>query len=430
DRSEVRVAFERYAARGLRVLGFAQRHVARFEDGTRELVESQLTFVGLAALEDPPRPEVADAVAGCQRAGIRIVVVTGDHGLTATAIAREAGIVTGEPTVIGGAQLDAMSQHERDRLLHETPELIVARSNPETKLYIVDALRAQGHTVAMTGDGVNDAPALRRADIGVAMGSSGTDVAREAATMVLTDDNFASIVFAVEEGRVVYDNIRKFITYIFVHAIPEIVPFQIYALSGGAIPLALTALQILAIDLGTDTVPALALGREPAEPGTMERPPRPREAGIISRAMLARAWLRLGALEALLVIGGFFLVLLAAGWSPGEATGPGTPLHHAYLRATTMTWAGIVVCQMGAAFAVRTSRASLRQVGFLTNRYLLRGVAFALAFAAAIIYAPPLQSIFMTAALPAQYLLVLACFPVIVWGSDELWRWRMRSKRS
>ncbi|MGZ4306437.1 MAG: cation-translocating P-type ATPase [Solirubrobacteraceae bacterium] len=430
DRSEVRAAFERYAAQGLRVLGFAQRHVGRFEDGTRELVESQLTFVGLAALEDPPRPEVADAVARCQRAGIRVVVVTGDHGLTATAIAREVGIVRGEPTVIGGAQLDAMSQHERDRLLHETPELIVARSNPETKLYIVDALRAQGHTVAMTGDGVNDAPALRRADIGVAMGSSGTDVAREAATMVLTDDNFASIVFAVEEGRVVYDNIRKFITYIFVHAIPEIVPFLIYALSGGAIPLALTALQILAIDLGTDTVPALALGREPAEPGTMERPPRPREAGIISRAMLARAWLRLGALEALLVIGGFFLVLLAAGWSPGEATGPGTPLHHAYLRATTMTWAGIVVCQMGAAFAVRTSRASLRQVGFLTNRYLLRGVAFALAFAAAIIYAPPLQSIFMTTALPAQYLLVLACFPVIVWGSDELWRWRMRSKRS
>jgi magnesium-transporting ATPase (P-type) len=259
------------------------------------------------------------------------------------------------------------------------------------------------------------------------MGVSGTDVAREAATMVLTDDNFASIVAAVEEGRVVYDNIRKFITYIFVHAIPEIIPFVIYALAGGAIPLPLTALQILAIDLGTDTVPALALGREPAEPGTMDRPPRPREAGIISRAMLARVWLRLGVLEALLVTGGYFLVLLAAGWSPGDPTGAGAPLHHAYLRATTMTWAGIVACQMGAAFAVRTSHASLSQVGILSNRHLLRGVVFALVFATAIIYAPPLQSIFKTAALLPHDLLVLACFPLIVWGSDELWKWRTRA---
>ena len=192
--------------------------------------------------------------------------------------------------------------------------------------------------------------------------------------MVLTDDNFASIVAAVEEGRVVYDNIRKFITYIFVHAVPEIVPFVIFALAGGAIPLPLTALQILAIDLGTDTVPALALGREPAEPGTMDRARRPREAGIISRAMLSRAWLRLGVLEALLVMGGYFLVLLSAGWSPDDATGTGTPLHHAYLQATTMTWAGIVACQMGAAFAVRTSRASLREVGVFSNPHLLRGI--------------------------------------------------------
>jgi magnesium-transporting ATPase (P-type)/GNAT superfamily N-acetyltransferase len=430
DRIEVRTAFERYAARGLRVLGFAQRHVAQFQDGTRELVESELTFVGLAALEDPPRPEVTDAVARCRHAGIRIIVVTGDHALTAGAIAREVGIAGDEPTLVAGTELDAMPQDERDRLLRDTPELIVARSNPETKLHIVDALRAQHHTVAMTGDGVNDAPALRRADIGVAMGRSGTDVAREAATMVLTDDNFASIVAAVEEGRVVYDNIRKFITYIFVHAIPEIVPFLVYALAGGAIPLPLTALQILAIDLGTDTVPALALGREPAEPGTMDRDPRPREAGIISRAMLTRAWLRLGALEALLVMGGFFLVLLTAGWAPGDATGPGMALHDAYLQATTMTWAGIVACQMGAAFAVRTSHASLRQVGVLSNRYLLRGVAFAIAFATAIIYVPPLQSVFQTAALPAPDLLVLACFPFIVWGSDELWRWRRRKHQT
>jgi calcium-translocating P-type ATPase len=430
DRAQVRATFERYAGQGLRVLGFAERHVARVEEGERELVESHLTFIGLAALADPPRAEVADAVARCRRAGIRIIVVTGDHGLTATAIAREVGIVTGEPTVTSGAELDAMGQDELDTLLRDSRELVVSRSNPETKLHIVDALRAEGHTVAMTGDGVNDAPALRRADIGIAMGASGTDVAREAATMVLTDDNFASIVAAVEEGRVVYDNIRKFITYIFVHAIPEMVPFVLFALSGGAIPLPLTAILVLAIDLGTDTVPALALGREPAEPGTMDRAPRPRAAGIISRAMLSRAWLRLGVLEALLVMGGYFLVMLTAGWSPGDATSPGTALHHTYLQATTMTWAGIVACQMGAAFAVRTSHASLREVGVFSNPHLLRGVAFALAFAAVIIYVPPVQSIFKTVALPVSDLAVLACFPVIVWGSDELWRWRQRRREN
>ena len=291
--------------------------------------------------------------------------VTGDHGLTAEAVAREVGIVEREPKVISGAEIDAMPQDELDTLLRDTGELIVARSNPESKLHVVDALRAEGHTVAMTGDGVNDAPALRRADIGVAMGASGTEVAREAATMVLTDDSFSSIVAAIEEGRVVYDNIRKFVTYIFAHATPEVVPFLLYALSGGAIPLPLTVMQILAIDLGTETLPALALGREPAEPGIMERPPRPRERGIIDRPMLARAWLWLGLVEAALVVGGFFYVLLGAGWSPGEPVGPGSPLHGAYLAATAMTFAGITACQVGTAFAARTMRASLREIGVL-----------------------------------------------------------------
>ncbi|MBS1891022.1 MAG: cation-transporting P-type ATPase, partial [Actinobacteria bacterium] len=212
-RAEIRAACDRYAGRGLRVLGFAERAADPGDVGaTRDEAEAGLTFLGLIAIEDPLRPEVVDAVARCRRAGIRIVMVTGDHGLTAAAIARQAGIVGADPTVITGAEVEALPQAELDRLLHTATELIVARSNPETKLHLVDALRAEGHTVAMTGDGVNDAPALRRADIGVAMGASGTDVAREAATMVLTDDNFASIVAAVEEGRVVYDNVRKFIT--------------------------------------------------------------------------------------------------------------------------------------------------------------------------------------------------------------------------
>jgi calcium-translocating P-type ATPase len=427
-RRRIAAAFDDYASRGMRVLGFAERRSETQGPTERAEAESGLTFVGLIALEDPPRPEVAPAVRRCRRAGIKIIVVTGDHALTAEAIARQVGLVEGVPRVMTGPEIDALAEQELDELLDRSPELIVARSNPETKLHLVDALRDQGHTVAMTGDGVNDSPALRRADIGVAMGASGTEVAREAATKVLTDDNFASIAAAIEEGRVVYENIRKFITYIFAHATPEIVPFLIFALSGGSIPLPLTALQILAIDLGTETLPALALGREPAEPGILERPPRPRGSSIINRAILTRAWLWLGLVEAALVTGGFFFVLGQAGWSLDAPTAAGTPLHEDYLAATTMTFAGITACQVGTAFAARTSRASLREIGVFSNPLLLWGIAFELAVAAAIIYLPPLQDVFATASLGASELALLASFPIIVWGSDELRRWRLRKR--
>lgn len=429
-RARVRAAIEEHASGGLRVLGFAARSARGGDLRDRERAESDLTFLGLAALLDPPRPEVPDAVARCRRAGIRIIVLTGDHALTATAIARRIGAYDGDPKVLSGAAIDELGDNELEALLDAADELLVARSSPETKLRIVDALRATGHTVAMTGDGVNDAPALRRADIGVAMGSSGTEVAREAATMVLTDDSFASIVAAVEEGRLVYDNIRKFVTYIFAHATPEVVPFLIYALAGGAIPLPLTALQILAIDLGTETLPALALGREPPEPGLMDRPPRHRDRGILDRAMLTRAWGWLGLLEAALVMGGFLWVLDRGGWSLGADTAAGSALHGAWLAATTMTFAGITACQVGTAFAARTAHASLRSIGITSNRLLLWGIAFELAFAAAIIYLPALQSAFGTAPLGGPELALLATFPVLVWGSDELRRWLTRRRRS
>ena len=429
-RVELLAEEESSAQSGLRVLGVARRRGGEAEPipVVREDAERDLCFVGLIALLDPPRADVADAVSLCYAAGVRIIVVTGDHGLTAAEVARRVGIAPTGARIVNGSELDAMREAELDELLEAEGDLIFARTSPEAKLRIADALRALGHVVAMTGDGVNDAPALRAADIGVAMGLSGTDVAREAATMVLTDDHFSTIVAAIEEGRRVFDNIRKFILYIFAHAPAEIVPFVVFALSGGSIPLPLTAVLILAVDLGTETVPALALGRDPAEPGLMERPPRRRGEGVIDRALLFRAWLFLGMISAALVMAGFFYVLLTAGWRPGDAVGKSSSLHHAYLQATTMTFLGIVACQVGTAFAARTDRASLRAVGVLSNPVLLWGIAFELAFTAAVIYMPALQSVFGTAALGLDAVLFVAPFPLVVWGADELRRWAHRRR--
>ncbi len=412
-----------WASEGLRVLAVATRRVPHRDPWPpgRDEVERDLTLLGLVAMSDTPRPEVHAAVASCHRAGLRLIIVTGDHGLTARGIAQRVGIGDESTAIVTGAELDRMSDADLEDLLSRSPEMVFARSSPEAKLRIAEALRAQGHVVAMTGDGVNDAPALRRADIGVAVGRSGTDVAREAATMVLVDDNFATIVAAVRAGRQIYDNVRKFIVYIFAHATPEVVPFLAYALSGGRIPLPLTVMQILAIDLGTETLPALALGREPAEPGLMDAPPRQRGQGVIDGPMLARAWGLLGGISAALVLTLYLATLLSGGWRPGADVGAG-PLHLVWQQATTMTFLGIVACQLGSAMAARTQHASLRQVGLFTNRLLWWGILFELAFAAAVVCLPPMQRLFGTAVPEPWQVLALVPLPFAVWGVDELWR--------
>jgi calcium-translocating P-type ATPase len=427
-RDRVHAATDHFADEGLRVLAVAHRRLEGAAPANREEAERDLTLLGLVAMIDPPRPEVKEAVARCHRAGIRIIVVTGDHPRTAVAIANQIGIAGGHARAISEDQLESMSEEQLDAALSAGGELVFARSTPEAKLRIADALREAGHVVAMTGDGANDAPALHRADIGVAMGRSGTDVAREAATMVLTDDNFATIVAAVAAGRRIYDNIRKFIVYIFAHLTPELAPYVVFALGGGAIPLPLTVLQLLSVDVGTETLPALALGREAAEPGIMRRRPRPRSQRIIDRPLLVRAWLFLGLISAALGMGAFFYVLLRAGWSPNDPTGKGTPLHHAYQQATTMTFLSMVACQVGTAFAARTERASLRSVGVFSNRLLLWGIAFELALTGLLIYVPAFQDLLGTAALPWHYVAVVLPFPFIVWGADELRRWLARRR--
>ncbi|MFM9373593.1 cation-translocating P-type ATPase [Streptomyces sp. Da 82-17] len=426
-----RAAAEELAGEGMRVLAVAVRDVpaGAAPPSRRRDAETGLTLLGLLGLYDPPRPEVAEAVRHCHEAGIRVHIVTGDNGATAASVARSVGI--GLPRLQVVPESEQLGDDELDRLLlDDDAEIVFARSSPETKLKVADALRAHGRIVAMTGDGVNDAPALHRAHIGVAMGRSGTDVAREAAVMVLTDDDFATVVTAVESGRRVYDNVRKFIVYIFAHATPEIVPFLVFALSAGAVPLPLTVLQILAIDLGTETLPALALGRERSEPGVMQRPPRPPHRSVISRDMLVRSWGWLGLTSAVLVLAGYFYVLWRAGWQPGSPTGAGSPLHEAYVTATTATFAGIVACQVGTAFAARTDHAALRTVGVFTNPLLLAGIAFELAFTAAVVYAPPLQQLFGTAALPLDVVAVVTTFPFLVWGTDELRRAHRRRQRA
>lgn len=429
QRSAWQQRVDQMAERGLRVLAVASRDMtAENPDLDRETVERELHLLGLIGMLDPPRPEVPAAVRQCHTAGIRVHVVTGDNGRTATEVARRIGI--GARRVVDGATLDQMSEPQLDELLTSADEIVFARALPEAKLRIADALRHLGKVVAMTGDGVNDAPALRRADIGVAMGRSGTDVAREAATMVITDDNFATIAAGIREGRRVFANIRKFVLYIFAHAVPEVVPFMAFALSGGTIPLPLTVLQILAIDLGTETLPALALGREPAEPGLMHQPPRSTSENVITRQLLWRGWGLMGSISATLVMAAFFAVLLHSGWHPGDPTGDGTPLHRAYLQATTMSFAAIVACQVGTAFASRTTWASLRSVGLTTNRFLLAGIAFELVFAAAVLYWPPLQYVFGTAAPAHWMLLMLVPMPLVVWGGDELYRWWLRRRRA
>ena len=426
---DARAAADAMASAGLRVLAVAGRAIdpgdgAADPIAAREAAERGLRLLGLVGLLDPPRESAAQAVARCHEAGVRVLVVTGDNGLTAAAVARRIGIPV-DPLhgMVTGAALQHLADPELDALLGDPRLTVIARSDPETKLRVAESLRAEGEVVAMTGDGVNDAPALQRADIGVAMGASGTDVAREAATMVLTGDDFGGIVAAVEAGRRVFANVRKFILYIFAHAPAEVVPFLVFALSGGAIPLPLTVLQVLAIDLGTETLPALALGREPAEPGIMGRPPRARGSGVIDRRLLVRAWAVLGMTSAVLVTGGFIAVLLAAGWMPGDPTGPGTPLHSAYVSATATTFAGIVACQVGTAWAARTEHARLRDVGLWSNPMLLWGIAFELVFLAVLLYVPPIAAAFGTAPLSWE-LLILLPFPAIVWGVDALVRAR------
>ncbi|MFF7728806.1 cation-translocating P-type ATPase [Streptomyces sp. NPDC008001] len=423
-RAAVAAAADELAGQGLRVLGVAARTVSGPRPAQGE-AENGLTLLGLVGMLDPPRPEVSAAVAACRSAGIRIVMVTGDHPLTAEAVARRVGIVReARPTVVTGDRLDAMDGKDLDRLLAQSGELLLCRVSPEHKMRVVTAFQRRGEVVAVTGDGANDSPALKHADIGVAMGTSGTDVAREAAVMVLLDDSFASIAVAVRLGRSVYQNIRKFLVYLFSHNIAELVP--ILAATFVGFPLVpISAVQILAIDLGSDVLPALALGTEPPEPDVMERPPRSREERLFS-GHVVRRFLFLGTIQAIGVCAVFFWRVNSAG-IPYSAFTADNPV---YREAITMTQAGIVVSQFFNALAVRTERQSVLRAGLFSNPLLLAAGALGIALMAAISYAPFLQAVFHTAPLSPADWAVLACLGLLLLLAEETRKWRLRRREA
>ena len=406
-------ANDEMAAAGLRVLAVARRQVATGRPHQEE-AESDLCLLGLVAMSDPPRPEVVEAVEACRRAGIRIIMITGDYGLTAEAIARRVGIVGDAPLdVVTGQRLDAMGEAELADLVASQGQLLFARARPEHKMRIVAALQSLGETVAVTGDGVNDAPALKRASIGVSMGEGGTDVARAASVMILLDDSFASITAAVELGRAVYQNIRKFLVYLFSHNLAELAPILVAVFVG--FPLVpLSALQVLAIDLGSDVMPALALGTERPEPGTMSKPPRPAGETLFNWP-LVRRFLFLGGIQSIGVCLAFFWRIHTAhlAFSAFTAANP------TYREALTMTQAGIVVSQFFNSFAVRTETESIWRVGVFSNKPLVLAGLFGLGFVSCVSYVPALQSVFDTAPLKLSDWLILVGFGALLLGAEE-----------
>ena len=409
--TELQDRLQAMASEGLRVIALAFKELDELPAG--DIPEEGLTFAGFMGLLDPPRPEVPQALKDCHSAGIKVVMITGDAGLTAAAIAKDIGLISGDPVVILGHECAGMPD-ERLREELKKENLIFARMSPQNKMHVVSLLIEEGHRVAVTGDGVNDAPALKKAHVGIAMGLSGTSVAREAADIVLLDDNFASIVHAIEEGRAVFENIRNFTTYIFASNIPELIPYIGYILFG--IPLPLTIMQILAVDLGTDMFPALALGAEKPSPDIMQRPPRPKNEHLLTKGVLMRAYLYLGLLEAFAGMTAYFYVMYGGGWSWAQPLATTSTL---YLQATTACLAGIIVTQVANVFVCRSPHTSLMTLGFFSNRLVLVGITIEVVLAALIIYTSLGNSLFGCAPIGADVWILLIPFALLMLVTDE-----------
>lgn len=401
DIEEISKANKAMASHALRVLALAYRPLDELpEEPTSEEIENELIFVGLIGMIDPPRPEAIEAIKTCKRAGIRPVMITGDHKDTAVAIAKQLNLMENEDDVLTGAELDAMSDEE---LLKESRRVSVyARVSPIHKLRIVDAIKSNGHIAAMTGDGVNDAPALKKADIGVAMGITGTDVAKETADMILVDDNFASIVAAVEEGRVIYSNIRKFIFFLLSCNIAEILIIFVSMLAG--LPVPLKPIQLLWINVLTDAFPALALGMENKEPDIMQKPPRKPDEPIIDRRM---RWQ--------IAIQSFFMTVAVIGvFVYALKTTADVE------KARTFAFTTLILSELLRAYTSRSETHSVFEIGFFSNRFMVLGTSLSLILLLAVIYVPVLRTIFDTTYLSFLDMDIILLFSLLPFTSAEI----------
>jgi len=370
-RKMVQHQIDDFAAEGFRVLAMAMQTLPNEpKEFTSEEIESNLRFLGLAALFDPPRPMIEAAVSEARSAGIRVIMMTGDHELTAEAIAKRIGIITSpEHVLVSGYELSRLSDSKLQEILKK-PEIVFARTTPEQKLRIVKALKSKGETVAVTGDGVNDAPALMEAEVGIAMGIGGTDVARESADMVLLDSNFISMVEGVKLGRGMFDNLRKFVYYVFTHNWAELMTFVAFVLLQVPLPLLVVQVLLVAIDLGMDVLPSLALVMEPPEPNVMRKPPRRAGSRLIDPAILVKA-LYVGIVISIGALFWAFRTWKSAGWSFGQITVNDPQI---YARGTAIVMAGIITGQLGNLFSARSSSESAFRMSPLRNKWLLIGI--------------------------------------------------------
>jgi magnesium-transporting ATPase (P-type) len=411
-RENIRKRNEEMAKKALRVIAFAYREIDKKKKYHVETSEKEMIFVGLTGMIDPPRADVKQAVSMARRAGIKIYIITGDHGLTAEAIGRRIGLISEKDghKIITGKEIEKLSDKQMQEMFKDKKQdIIFARVAPEDKLKIVSALKSLGHIVAVTGDGVNDAPALKRADIGIAMGITGTDVSKEASNMVLADDSFSTIINAVKEGRTIYENLKKFVFYIFSCNIGELI--TVFAAIILVLPPPLTAILILSVDIGTDVLPALALGVDTAEKGIMSRPPRDPKAKIMDRNFVGR-FLYVGLFIGAIVVGAYFWSLFNQGWQWGQSLDPDSI---AYIKSSTFAFTILVLIQMVNAYNSRSSRESVFKMGFFNNLYLLGAVLISIGVVYLLVEVPFFQEWIRTTSLEwyEWLIIIFASFSIL-----------------